>query len=131
MLLNEARANEALSYWHDCHQPVSSELTLFECSSVIHRYADKMPQTVGATWSKESFNWLDTISQRLILHAVEGTVLTFCRSRKAFGACRTLDAIHLATACLFQKAAEEFLLITFDRRMQTCARDLGVPVIDF
>jgi len=43
---------------------------------------------------------------------------------------RTLDAIHLATACYLRDQGQPLKVATFDERMATAARSLGLDLLD-
>lgn len=43
---------------------------------------------------------------------------------------RTLDALHLATAHHLVERSQKLTLATYDERMRTCARKLGIALAD-
>ena len=128
MLLNDSRATEALNLWQKSAEKVSSKLLVFECETLIHRCAGRMPENLASKWAKDARKWLGTCVEQLRLHEIDDSVLAALRENQGFGKCRTLDAIHLATAKIFSNYAEQLSLVTFDTRMGAAAKELGIIV---
>jgi predicted nucleic acid-binding protein len=126
MLLNDSHAEKALHLWEESAYRVSSRLMLFENVTVIHRVALKLPANARQKWASQSAAWLEHISAQLYLHEIDAEVLDQCKAVSLLGSCRTLDAIHLATARIFSRAAADFSLASFDRRMLSAAAQAGM-----
>jgi hypothetical protein len=72
---------------------------------------------------------LDEMLGSMILKPIDDEVMAYLRQDVRLAGCRTLDALHLATALLFQSHSEEpITLLTLDGRMQALARDVGLRV---
>ena len=129
MLFSDGHAARALDLWsYECHR-VTSRLALLECTTVVHRYVEKLPLNLRSKERRQAFAWLDQISQHLIIHEIDRTVTEVVAEEEMFGKCRTLDAIHLATAKLFQQHSTTFSLATFDQRMEAIGVQMGFQVL--
>ena len=127
MLLCDSNADKSLALWSQCQYPVSSQLLVFETTTVIQRVAQKLPRSSQEKWIKESFSWLERISAQMALHEINSQVLDHIRKQPQLGSCRSLDAIHIATAQIFHRESSAFILHSFDKRMLDIASLLGIP----
>ncbi len=106
----------------------SSELMLIECSRVLQRY--RLENLINDEQFAELKEDLDDISLGLYILDLTESVKT--RAKETFPTViGTLDALHLASALLWEEAdAEENLgLLTVDNQMATCARAMGTLLI--
>ena len=66
----------------------------------------------------------------MIIREVDRDVLETLRRLPALETCRSLDALHLATAMLFQEHLDKRLkLCALDGRMRTAAKRLQLMVV--
>lgn len=128
MLFSDARVERALQLWSEETLRVSSRLTALECATVIHRYAQKLPAVVREKEVKKCFDWLSGVLGRLVIYEIDREVGNLIKAESKFGKCRTLDAIHLATATIFAANSAELKVATFDDRMRVVAVDCGLQV---
>ena len=128
MLLADAHASKALEHWESSNVHLGSKLILFECQVVIHRCQAKMPSEVYSEWNKNAQQWLGRISESLILHEMDDRVLLTAKATPELGACRTLDAIHLATALVFRAEGALLEISSFDNRFTTAAQSLELAI---
>ena len=105
----------------------SSDLLLIECQRVLQR--ERMEAHLDDQQYCESLVLLETILDSLYLIECGPAV-----KRRAAGpfptVIGTLDAIHLASAILWEEAEQnsDFSLLTYDKQLALCARALGVRV---
>ena len=105
----------------------SSDLLLIECQRVLQR--ERMAAHLDDQQYSESLVLLETILDSLYLIELGPAV-----KRRAAGpfptVIGTLDAIHLASAILWEEAEpnSDFSILTYDKRLALCARALGVRV---
>lgn len=103
----------------------SSELLMIECSRVIERY--RLENLITDEQMGEVKQKLDEIVEGMYI--IE---LTSAIKKRAAGPFSTvigsLDAIHLATAILWDEYDEDqgLVLFTFDRQMRTCALAMSI-----
>lgn len=100
----------------------SSELLLIECNRVLDRYRmENILNDEQIAIVKENLkNFTDG------MYIIEMTEAVKSRASGAFPSIiGTLDAIHLATAILWQEGNQQLTVISHDRQMNICARALG------
>lgn len=123
ILLDEARGPEALDLWRGATVRISSILIRLESITVLRRTYERDRARLKPSWltrkKGELGEYLQEISVRNIDEDIEKAVFL----KKELARCRTLDAIHLATA--WDMAARlpgtELTLFTFDRDMAELA----------
>jgi hypothetical protein len=105
----------------------SSDLLVIECQRVLQR--ERMAGRLDDRQYSESVVLLQAILERLTLIEMGPSV-----KRRAAGpfpiVIGTLDAIHLASAILWQETEPglDFRILTQDKQMALCARSLGIPL---
>jgi len=105
----------------------SSDLLAIECHRVLQR--ERMAGHLDDRQYTEAAVLLEDILDRLTLIEMGPAV-----KRRAAGlfptVIGTLDAIHLASAILWQETepGAELRILTQDRQLALCARSLGIPV---
>jgi predicted nucleic acid-binding protein len=130
VLLGEPRAEEASKLWLEYEDKVSSILVEAECLNGLRRYAARMGKKVPSKWLEEKSNFLGESLTDLTAKHVDGEILSVVRAESGLADCRTLDAIHVATALYFKSKSEESLtLVSFDDRMRETAKSLGLNVL--
>ena len=119
--------------WRSPARCLASNLLLIECLIAIRRVARLQPRSSGAAsgerWVRTRLAALDSILTDFDLKVVDRSIEEIIRSTPVLAGCRTLDAIHLATALHFKPAVEgELEVVTLDRTMRSVARKLGFTV---
>jgi uncharacterized protein len=104
--------------WLWGRQLVASRLLQFEVWNRIHAYGR----------SEELASEVITFINLVLLIELETEVLARALDPLPGGP-RTLDALHLATACFVRDADPEFRFASYDRRMLTCAGALDLAVV--
>ena len=105
----------------------SSDLLVIECQRVLQR--ERMAGHLDDRQYSEAAVLLEEVLDRLTLIEMGPAV-----KRRAAGpfptVIGTLDAIHLASAILWQETepGAELRILTQDRQLALCARSLGIPV---
>ncbi|NQT58683.1 MAG: type II toxin-antitoxin system VapC family toxin [Bacteroidetes bacterium] len=105
---------------------ISSELLEIECRRVLHRC-----RLQGELDDDSFIIASDRLDQ--VISGVSILVLSSKVKKRAADAfpviIKTLDALHLASALIFQTArpAESLLIFSYDAGMNRCARALGLP----
>ena len=125
LLLNDPSAKLAKDFWSKHEERVSSVLFEAECLTVLRRL--EQSQQFARSWlaekEKRFFGYLDEIS----LQNVDRQVLQIIRNEPKLSDCRTLDAIHVATALMFRGASPDSLsFYTFDKKMKKVATVIGL-----
>jgi len=130
ILLNDDGADPAIQIWEENQDRVASSLMELECISVLRRSARQFSRSLPNTWLRDRKPELASYLEEVSLKPIDAEVVETVRHEDKLGSCRTLDAIHLGTALLFQRASEEpFVICTFDQRMAGACRLLGLQTL--
>jgi predicted nucleic acid-binding protein len=130
ILLDEKRNKEALGLWDDADIRVSSILLRLETIIVLRRTYEHNKKELPSLWLSKKMaelnEYLDEVNVRVIDDEIEKIMIL----KKEVGKCKTLDAIHIATAIEFSKLVpqKDFTLITFDREMANLAKSLKMTI---
>lgn len=115
--------------WDGAGERLSSSLLRIECVIGIRRAALLQGLAADDKWARERLDLLYGFLDALSFKAVDGSIEEIIRLTPALADCRTLDAIHLATALQFRPYVEGSLeIVTLDRRMRLLAGKLGFQV---
>ena len=130
ILLEQEGKKQAEKIWSQINGKTSSLLLNAEIRIVLRRYH------ANARSHEEQLELLRKESKaEEIIQAVEfvpftSEVMDLIRREKGLSKCRTLDAIHLATALFLQRETGEPLVVcSYDSRMRETARELGFTVL--
>ncbi|MBL7007146.1 MAG: PIN domain-containing protein [Spirochaetia bacterium] len=105
---------------------ISSELLEIECRRVLHRY--RLQGELDDAGFIIASDRLDQVVSGISILILSSKAKN--RASEAFPVIiKTLDALHLASALIFQKArpTEHLLIFSYDAGMNRCARALGLP----
>lgn len=131
ILRGEASAPVAEALWSAADSRVSSLLLRAECVTVLRRAASLVPGPQRAAWRVAARARLNGMLEAVMLKTFDDSVLHVLESEERLGACRTLDAIHLATALLLREHCDDpadLVVCTFDERMASASRTVGLTV---
>jgi len=121
ILLGDAGIKQVLA----CDRVISSELLEIECRRVLHRY--RMQGNLDDSSYIEALERLEKVITGVSILILSSKVKK--RASEAFPIIiKTLDALHLASALMFQAArpAESLLIFSYDAGMNRCTRALGL-----
>lgn len=130
MLLKEARSEQAGKLWAQQEARVSSLLLSAECWVTMRRHFLRLGTESSASWLEERGEFLQAALGGMELKRTDEEILELIRKEPRLAECRTLDAIHLATALLFKsRMGEGFALVSFDQKMRETAGRLGLSLL--
>jgi predicted nucleic acid-binding protein len=125
MATNERHAQGARDRWSAEQTRVSSILLAIECENVVWRRS-----ATDASLAARAKPLLEAALSEITLKNVDEDVLKIVRTRPVLARCRSLDAVHLATALHFAGLSDEpMVMITFDARMAEVAAAVGLRVL--
>lgn len=128
-LLQEPGQARLIPLWDDEPTRVSSILLEAECLTVLRRAAASQPVTESAAFLTVRLQLLDDYLAGITLKNHDDEVSRSLRAEPRLKSCRTLDAIHLATALLFQAQFDDPITVcSLDQRLREAAVSLGFPV---
>jgi predicted nucleic acid-binding protein len=124
LLVGDKQSGRARELWHGEVERVSSILLDIECTTLLRRLGQ-----AGSSFDRdEAEERLSLALEEITLKPVDEDVAETVRSTPGLSGCRTLDAVHLATALYFQAADPDLLVCTFDVRMAEVAGRVGLAV---
>ena len=124
VLKNDLHAEEAARLWEAHKDRVSSILLEIECRIVLRRFANEFGK-LPSGWLSSKEEWLQQTLETIALRTIDDSIAEVIRREPLLARCRSLDAIHLATALHFRKTSDEpFYFFTFDSRVAEMAKQL-------
>lgn len=116
ILLDEENKQQAFTFWKKSQIRVSSILLKIETITVLRRTYEHYKSKLSSDWltikTKELEEYLCEVNFRIIDEEIEKSIFL----KKDMAKCRTLDAIHIATALEFKKidSSKDFHLYSYD-----------------
>ena len=127
IILGQADADACSILWTGEHIRVSSILMKMECIVSLRRVALQCGFAADQGWVASRLDGLEPFFQQVSFKTVDDSIENMIRCDPRLAECRTLDAVHLATALYFQPHLDEPLWIwTFDRRRRELCPGLGL-----
>ena len=129
-ILGQAGGDAAAAKWDSEDTRVGSLLLEAECLTVIRRVAEGLNAQHASEYVAGKTTTLRKHLQEVSLKYVDDEVISRLYREPRLGGCRTLDALHLATALVFQDHSEEAITVcTNDANMRKTAEILGFQVL--
>lgn len=126
-LLGEPAGKRVRAILAKADRVVASTLTGVECARGLARA--RAAGRVSARDELAALRLLDVAESSWDVHDLSERVLARARARFPIEPVRTLDALHLATAAVFQEAVGRVALLTLDERIEANAPGLGLEVV--
>jgi predicted nucleic acid-binding protein len=118
------------TFWDPVTVRLSSTVLKIECFLGLLRAAALQRLPPDGPWLGQRVSLLRNYTEALDCRQVDDEIEAIIRGTPALSGCRTLDAIHIATALYFQPHLEEPLrIVTLDKRLREVARRLGFSVL--
>jgi predicted nucleic acid-binding protein len=123
IFLDENRQEEAYKYWQNSIK-VSSILLKIETLIGLRRIYETNKHKLGNDWLGKTTKILDEFLNEVNYMILDHTIERKIYLRKELVQCRSLDAIHIATALQFREINnnEKTNLYTFDKTMHSLAK---------
>lgn len=131
ILLDEKTRQEALEVWEGAQARVSSILLKMEVLTVLRRtgelYRGKLPEK----WLERKTVAFKQLLEEINLRTIDEQIYEIVERMKELASCRSLDAIHAATAWEFGSVLGKkgIVVCTYDERMKTVCRLLSVKTV--
>lgn len=124
LLVDEPLSARASALWLAEEDRVASTLLPIECVNALRRASSG-----GRVIARGAEPRLGALLEEVSLKQVDEDIVEIVRRTPALARCRSLDAVHLATALHFADRSDEpFTLATFDARMAEVAAAVGLKV---
>lgn len=129
-ILGQTEGKRMLDIWAGQDSRCSSILMKAECLINLRRHSLRLPKGASRNWMQERASLLGSALEEIHLKEIDVRVLSVLEREAGLAECRTLDALHLATAMLMREhAGEGFKLVTLDDRMRKTAAGLKFDLL--
>jgi uncharacterized protein len=125
-LLGEPSQTQVLRELQGAERVVSSTLTAVECARGLARA--RASSRLSAADELAARHLLDIAEASWDVHDLSERIMTRARGLFPAEPVRTLDALHIATALVFQEAFGAVSVLSFDDRIRENARALGMVI---
>ncbi len=130
VLLQGRSAKKIAGLWESDEVRLASILLEAEVVTVLRRIAVPKSRTRRPAAIRKRIALLDRWRESMIVREVDEEIVTILRQTESLAGCRSLDALHLATALLFQQHLDEPLrLCSLDARMREVGTRLSFHVV--
>jgi len=120
IIFAEPKAEEYARIWDNAGTRLSSIVLQVECSVVLHRLC-----ATTSTW-----RWSEGLLGGVNLQLVDERIAARIRADTSYGHLRSLDTVHLATACEAHAViGEEIAMACLDRRLREAAASFGLNLL--
>ena len=129
IILDEEKQEEAYNFWQNSIR-VSSILLKIETVTVLRRVYETQKHNLANDWLTKKMKILEEFLYEVNFMSVNHKIEQRIFLMKELAQCRTLDAIHIATALQFREINnnEETNLFTFDKPMRNLAKNFKFRV---
>lgn len=119
ILFDEPRKLEAQQLWQNGSTRVSSLLLKLETITVLRRTYEHNKSKLEPSWLTKKTIELDEFLKEVNFRQIDSEIEKIVVLNKELARCRTLDAIHLATAIDIKKAVQpnSVIFYTFDNNL--------------
>ena len=130
VLLNESRSEVCEPIWNAQKIRVSSILLGAECWTGVRRHFLRVGIGIQAKWKEERIAFLEKALDQVELKSVDSEIMDILKKNPKLADCRTLDAVHLASAIYFREQADgELFFVTLDPQMRESALKFQFKVL--
>jgi predicted nucleic acid-binding protein len=127
ILFDEKRFDDAWDIWNSSEAKVSSILLKIETNISLLRYYKTNAHHLDSVWLNKKEKILNDLLGDIFYKSIEEPFGNSIAQNKKLAGCRSLDAIHIATALYFRETAREqnIILCSFDKNMLRIAKEFG------
>jgi len=131
ILFDEKRFDDAWNVWNSSEARVSSILLKIETNISLQRYYKTNAHYFDDAWLNKKEKILNDLLNDVFYKPIEEPFGNSIAKNKRLAGCRSLDAIHLATALYFRESAREqnIILCSFDKNMLRVAKEFGFETV--
>ena len=127
ILFDEKRFDDAWNAWNSSEARFSSILLKIETNISLQRYYKTNVHYFDDIWLNKKEKILNDLLDDVFYKPIEEPFGNSIAKNKKLAGCKSLDAIHIATALYFRETAREqnIILCSFDKNMLKIAKELG------
>jgi predicted nucleic acid-binding protein len=131
IIMHDENYSEARKIWDESSKRFSSILLKIETLTVIRRTYLHNITKLADNWLTVKENEYNNLIEEVNIRTVDQEIYNTIRLKKVLSKCRSLDAIHIATALefeVFETNENPFILCTYDKNMHVVAKEIGLNV---
>jgi len=127
ILLSEKQYDKACSLWNNADFCLSSFLLRIETNISLRRSHKISVHKDNDSWLFQKMNELNGMLDDIHCKPIDSSIEQIIIKNKDLAGCKSLDAIHIATALYFKENSREqnIILYSFDRNMLVIAKRFG------
>ncbi|HOV37831.1 MAG TPA: PIN domain-containing protein [Spirochaetales bacterium] len=131
ILLDEKAREASSEVWDKAEVRVSSILLKIEVLTVLRRSAELYRIKLPEKWLERKTVVFKQLLSEIHLRTIDEDIYGIVERRKELASCRSLDAIHAATAWEFGSVLgnKRIVVCTYDERMKTVCRQLSIKTV--
>lgn len=128
-LLQQPEGAGTSRLWLGNESRVSSILLKAECMVNLRRNAARLKKGASKEWLAERVAALGLCMGEVTLVDVDESILSVIDREDGLAECRTLNAIHVATAiAVRERVGDDFAIVSLDERMRQTAKKFKIKV---
>jgi len=125
IILRESGKNGYVEEWERAQFRGSSILLEAEGLATLRRAFRGASSKLPSDWLEKKQAELGKLLEEVSLRTVDAAIIQSIRNKQELSGCRTLDALHLATALEFRKSSDDPITVcTLDREMRKLSKKL-------
>lgn len=129
ILFEEEGSDECYNIWNSSKIKLGSILVSIESLNSIRRAFLNLKQKSSILEMKEKEKFCELLVSEISQRHIDQTIYEIIKSKKEISGCRSLDAIHIATALDFKKnSLSEIYICSMDKRLRDVAKKVGFQV---
>lgn len=129
-LLEQNVLEKDISIWKDYTPRLSSFLLELECLITMRRIYSQNRKNFTKKWLTLKETELKDFIKEISIKNIDQSVLEIVELKRELSECRTLDAIHMATAILFSEhCSDPIFICSYDNRLRKLSKDFGFVVL--
>ncbi|MCL2259739.1 MAG: PIN domain-containing protein [Fibromonadales bacterium] len=130
ILFNEERYDAARYMWETSDFWLSSFLLRIETNISLRRTYKISEHKYDDSWLPQKMNELNILLKEVHCKPMDSSIERIVVQNKELDSCKSLDAIHIATALYFKENSKEqnIIFCSFDKNMLAIAKELKFEV---
>jgi len=130
VILEQEPPDLIASLWDTAGIRLASVLTKIECTIAVRRAGMLQKLAPDGPWCMERLRMLEAYLEELECKRIDDDIFDIICRNTFLADCRSLDAIHVATALYFKPYQDEPIqIVTLDGRMRETAVKAGFAVL--
>jgi len=126
ILFNEERYDAARYMWETSDFWLSSFLLRIETNISLRRTHKLSEHKADDSLLFQKMNELNAMLKEIHCKPIDDSIEKIIAQNKELDGCKSLDAIHIATALFFKKnSRQDIVFCSFDKNMLAVAKELG------